>query len=430
MLASIEVRFCGATIGVLTQHPKDGGIYFQYETGWQDEGVDLSPIHLPLNSLGVLKNDDPMLGGLHGLFWDSIPDAWGNRLLDAQLMNAGIVPERCSSLVRLAYIGNRAMGALEYVPNLGDPSVERAIELALLDRDAQRIMDTDDGYSPEEAGNYLALIEGGASAGGAKPKVCVGIDEAGSIHVNSEGCMEQWLVKLSAIPSTNKDSKQHGIMEHAYAVMASACGISTPKTKIIKGISEHGKDRWFFATKRFDRTDQGRRVHVHSLAGLLQEHHSSPLHSYEKLMGAAQRLVGTIAVKEEIFRRLVFNVLACNQDDHARNWAFLMDESGNWSLAPSYDLTMSQGPMRVGNHCLSVNGSRNPEGKDLAVFARKFRIPNASELFSQVRSGVSRWQEIASTAGFRDAKAAVVQQAIQVKLDNVVFPAESRKYGR
>lgn len=430
MLASVEVRFCGATIGVLTQHPREGRIYFQYEPGWQDNGVDLSPIHLPLNSLGVLKNDDPSLGGLHGLFWDSIPDAWGNRLLDVQLVNAGSVPGLCSSLVRLAYIGNRAMGALEYVPDLGEPAIERAVELAMLDRDAQRIMDTDDGYSPVDAGSYLALIDAGASAGGANPKVCVGIDQAGSIHINSEGCMEQWLVKLSAIPSNQKDSKQHGIMEHAYAVMAAACGISTPETRIIKETSEHGKERWFFATKRFDRTDQGARVHVHSLAGLLQEHHSSTLHSYEKLMFAAQRMVGTVAVKEEIFRRLVFNILACNQDDHARNWAFLMDEAGGWSLAPSYDLTMSQGPMRVGDHCLSVNGSRNPDGKDLAVFAGKFRIPNASDLFSQVRCGVSRWQEIASVAGFRDAQAAIVQQAIQQKLDNVVFPAESRKHGR
>lgn len=431
MLAKLEVRYHGVKVGTLVQRQAGGGIFFQFDPHWQSKGLELSPIHLPTHASGALGNPDPELGGLHGLFWDSIPDAWGNRLLDAQLVKAGIDPERCSSLVRLAYIGDRAMGALEYVPTLGDTASAKAVELALLDRDAQRILD-DDVVDPNQTGNYLALIQGGASAGGAKPKVCVGLDSQRSMHIGSNLQMPQWLVKLSALPSTHKDSKQQGVVEHAYALMAAACGIQTPETRVFKGITDRGKDRWFFATKRFDRKPDGARVHVHSLAGVLQLHHGSQLHTYEGLMVAAQQLIGTVQSKDEIFRRLVFNVLACNRDDHARNWAFVMKESGEWDLSPAYDLTASDGPNRAGVHCLSVNGSRLPDGKDIAAFASQFGISNARELFEQVQEGVSRWMEFASIAGLRNAMALRVHEGMKAQLDDVRFPAipQKRKWKR
>jgi serine/threonine-protein kinase HipA len=304
-------------------------ILFEYDAEFIATGFDLSPFRLRLQS-GVLKGKPDLFDGLPGLFEDSLPDGWGRLLLDRQLRRAGVSPSVLNPLDRLAHVGHHGMGALVYEPDIGvhEPSVVDLHQVAEMTKQELDTLDSD------ELQRLLLL---GGSPAGARPKALVQVSEdRRSIIYGGDNIAPGYAAYLVKLPAKH-DGRDVAAMEHAYATMAAAAGIHVPETCIL---GRTAKKRGYFATRRFDRRDETR-VHVQTLAALLNVPHTTPSLTYEDLLGVTRELTRSEAYVEEMYRRVCFNVFARNRDDHAKNHAFLMDETGSWAPSPAYDLTFS-----------------------------------------------------------------------------------------
>ena len=401
----LEVRYKDTlSVGRLADDPASGLIYFEYDQQWLQKKSELSPFHLPLAvGTSVQAHHEPALEGLHGLFWDSLPDAWGRAVLEARLATRGIDSERLSPLIQLSYLGDRGMGALSYFPDADSEQdkILEAVSLASMDREASFILE---GKPIEgNAEEILSLFQAGCSAGGAKPKILASLQEnrlriGPQIPPKSEG----WIIKLSNVPTGHKDSKQEGRMEYAYSLMARAANIEMPPTRLFEIDSPKEKmKRGLFGTQRFDRS-AAEKIHVHSLAGILQKDFRALEISYEDFASTALELTGDFSQLEQILRRLVFNVIAGNYDDHAKNHCFLMNTIGKWRLAPAFDLTLSPGINKRKLHAMSVNGTRTPQRKDLGIFAAHFGLTCLDTILEEVITSIERWSQWAEQAGCRD----------------------------
>lgn len=403
----------GPLVGQLAED-RSSRIWFQYDGEWLRSGANLSPINLPFAGTPTPGVDNPTFRGLHGLFYDSLPDYWGSLLLDERLRMCGVEPGSVSPLVRLSYIGSRGMGALSYQPAQDEPSERRlteAVSLAQADREATLMMEGKplEG-SPEEV---LGWVQAGSSAGGAKPKVHAWV-RGGTVHIGAdrpEG-FEPWIVKLSSVPTGHKDSAQRGRVEYAYSLMAKAARLDMPETRLFEVEAKHGK-RGLFGVQRFDR-EHGRKIHMHSLAGLLHQDFNGG-GTYEDLARATLALTRDSRSLEEVFRRLAFNVAASNCDDHTKNFAFLLD-GVQWRLSPAFDLTHSPGIRMAGYHSLSVNRSVNPTRNDLMAFASAFGIEQADAILNEVAAAVEKWKEFAEKAGLRTANVQKIGQSLEETL--------------
>jgi serine/threonine-protein kinase HipA len=386
---TLRVLMAGRSVGRLSAGTA-GDIYFQYDSDWLAEGFDLSPVTMPFNALPAVGHREPF-HGLHGVFNDSLPDGWGLLLMDRALKSRlGWDPFEVSPLDRLAYIGRRGMGALEYQPELQGAGTDHAIDIAELAAASERLLKGDSAQVIADL--YLQ----GGSPGGARPKITVARN-----HVTGE-CLsgfaslppgyEHWLVKFQG----ENDPRDSGRLEMAYADMAVAAGLRFPHTELIElsvpSSNSRSSRQAFFAVRRFDRHADEKR-HVLSLSGYLHADHRSPSLDYQTVLAATQRLTRDVGELREAFRLMVFNILAHNKDDHAKNFAFIGTPAG-WSVSPAFDLNFSPGP---GNeHTSSVAGKGNPDLKDVLNLARSFRLDAAAEIVDEVRAAVSRWPQIAS----------------------------------
>jgi serine/threonine-protein kinase HipA len=368
----------------------NGEIYFQYENTWLDAGFDLSPSTIPFNATPLPGARQPF-NGLHGVFNDSLPDGWGLLLMDRALQSRyGWHREQINPLDRLAYIGNRGMGALEYLPELHSTTTEHAVDMAALAAAAEVV--TSGGVGEVVAELYLQ----GGSPGGARPKVTVARD------LRTGACLsgfmripdnyEHWIVKFHG----RDESRDSGRIEMAYAEMAAAAGLHIPPTELLEVSLQRPNRRRvkqpFFAAQRFDRHGNDK-DHVISLAGYLHADHRVPSLDYQHLLAATQRLTRDVGEVRQAFRLMVFNVLAHNKDDHAKNFAFVRS-AGAWCLSPSFDLTYSSG---LGNeHTSAVGGKGNPDRDDVLSVARSFGVRDATGVIDEVRHSVTRWPLIAA----------------------------------
>jgi serine/threonine-protein kinase HipA len=359
-------------------------IYFEYDSAFLDGGLQPSPFKLPL-APGVQEGGYAEFYGLHGLFFDSLPDGWGLLLMHRRMRERGIDPQRVSVLSWLRWLGSRGMGALTYHPAEGGPEIEATpIELALLADEAEAV-------HQGTAAKVLPELElAGGSPGGARPKVVVAVgrnDEMIAGAAAAPDGFRHWLVKFS----TPEEGRDAGPLEETYAQMARHAGLDFPPTRLF----EIADGRRCFAVERFDR-QRGERQHVHTLGGLLHASHRLPSLDYEDLLRATAALTRDQRQVVEAFRRMAFNVLACNRDDHVRNFAFLMDGEGQWTLTPAYDLTYSEG-LR-GHHTTSVRGeTRQPTREQLLALARLCSLeePQARAELKRVEQAVARFGEIA-----------------------------------
>lgn len=454
MTERVRVWYVGGpkpvSVGLLAQGPR-GALVFQYDGEFADRGIELSPLHLPTSNRLLVPGTgrESGLNGLHTLFADSLPDGWGRRLMDYAFEKEGRGSPRTPPLTRLCALGARAMGALVYEPDaetksrttplkergaalgrslvwpsagatvsgpaISSPAISGStlsgtaatgsaaprspysplpIDLAQLAAAAERVFH--DAPTPEP--DIDLLIQTGAPPGGARPKALIGVrtDDDGMVSndlVAGDGPLPpgytHWLVKFP-MPDHGRDE---GRVEAAYADMARAAGIDMPRTRLFSA----GKLRCF-GVERFDRQSSpgGQRLHTHTLAGVLGVGLAEAVLDYDHLIRVTLRVVRDHRASLEIVRRMVFNVLAHNRDDHGKNHAFRMDASGRWSLSPAYDILYSDGP--GGEHQMSVAGEgRAPTIAHLRRIAEVGQVSQGEfdAIVEKVRAAVASWGQFA-----------------------------------
>lgn len=364
----------------------DRRIYFEYDTAFLQHPLPLSPFRLPLQA-GAIEHRDREFAPLPGVFDDSLPDGWGRLLMDRHFQQHGLDPRKVSVLDRLLWLGTRTLGALTYHPaSAADPA--RPLDLQQMLQQAIRV------HAGEAAEVLSQLLRAGGSPGGARPKVLVGLrgEEAISGEDDLPEGFEHWLVKFAA----REELADAGPLEYAYASMAHAAGIELPPTHLIA----LGPKQRCFAVRRFDRLPGNRRLHMHSLAGLLHADFRVPSLDYADLLRVTQALTRDHREVLRAFRLMLFNLAAHNRDDHGRNFAFLMDDSGAWRLAPAFDLVFSHGP--GGEHSTSIAGvGRDPGLAQVQALARQFGVRPAEldELREAVNAAIAGWPDYADEAG-------------------------------
>lgn len=404
----LEVRLDWApgdaqTVGHLLAHERS--IYFEYSPERRAVGPSISPLKLALQP-GVFKAP---AGRLHGVFADALPDGWGLLLMDRLFRLRGLHPERLSPLDRLAHLGARTMGALTFHPCTDpEPAADRSVPLHLLAAAAEQVL-------RGRATELLPVLErAGGSPGGARPKVLVAVRGDDMVHgtaVPPPG-YSPWLLKFWAGP----EQRDAGAIEHVYARLARHAGLEVPETRLF--VAADG--RRFFGVRRFDR-DGDARLHVHTLAGLLDADFREPNLDYDMLLRVAMHLTRAQPDVRRAFRQLVFNVLAHNRDDHGKNFSFVMTRDGDWRLSPAYDLNFAEGP--GGEHTMTVDGEgRRPTWAHLLRLARRASIDEkaAREIVDEVRTALRRWPREARDA---DIEPATIR-AISQRLDAVQADAE------
>jgi len=388
------------TVGTLAE--QDRRIYFEYSQEWLETGLQLSPFKVPLQQ-GLFEHTDYSFGLLPGLFDDALPDGWGLLLMDKHFRKAGIEPASLSPLDRLSYIGTRAMGALTYHPADEIEQHKGVFDLHSLGKNAEEV------FAGETTQVLPELERAGGSPGGARPKVLVGVQ--GDIIISGEDDLpegfEHWLIKFASKNDVSHASR----VEYAYALMAKAAGIAMPEVRLF----QVRDDRSYFGVKRFDRKENNERLHVHTFANLIHANFRIPSTDYADLFKVAQVLTRNHQDILELFRRMMFNIASHNRDDHAKNFAFVMDKEGEWSLSPCYDITYSEGI--GGEHTMSVLGEgKNPTIELCIQIALQFGVKKkiANSIIDEVQSAVDDWKKFAKEAGCETKIANEIHQRINL----------------
>jgi serine/threonine-protein kinase HipA len=368
-----EVRLWGSSIGAVSVKGPGEIATFEYTSAFRRSGIEVAPLMMPLDQAVYSFPDLPResFHGLPGMLADALPDKFGNAVIDAWLASQGRLPQDIDAVERLCYTGTRGIGALEFKPAQGPQSpkstvlkVDSLVTLAsdvLSNRENLQASFAD----PHKEHALREILRVGASAGGARAKAVIAwnstTNEVRSGQVKAPSGFEYWLMKFDGV-TNNKDRdladpQGFGAIEYAYSLMAKAAGIRMSECRLFE---ESG--RRHFMTKRFDRLDDGEKLHMQSLGALAHFDFNNPVaHSYEQALTVIRRLGLPMEAVEEQFRRMVFNVIARNQDDHVKNIAFLMDKSGKWSLSPAFDIMYAYNPSGAwtASHQMSLAGKRD-----------------------------------------------------------------------
>lgn len=414
-MEAIAVNLWGRRVGALSWDSNRRIAQFQYDPDFLQTGLEISPLMLPLSSRIYQfpeLSDTKTFKGLPGIIADSLPEKFGNRLLDIYLVNHGRKLEDLNPLERLCYVGNRGMGALEYEPDFDTRNLNKPIPVEVSDlvEVAQAVLSNRKDASVNlETGGIETLISVGTSAGGAKAKAVIAVDPE-TRHVLSgqtdapEG-YEHWLLKFDEVENEEHAFHQQiGRVEFAYNEMATAAGINTMECRLL----EDG-DRAHFMNRRFDRVDGNEKVHVCTFAGLAHADRDPPgTTGYERLFQVIRDLGLGQNSLNEAYRRMVFNICSRNQDDHTKNHAFLMFADGEWQLAPAYDLCFSYKPGNrfIEQHQMACNGKRdNFTLADLEQAAVAADLKRPKRIVEQVQQVVEHWQDYAQMAGLKEKAA-------------------------
>lgn len=403
---------------------------FEYTKEFLESGLDISPLTMPLAD--ALRSPKiysfPALNketykGLPGLLSDSLPDRYGNKIIDRWLAKQGRSPESFNPVERLCYIGKRGMGALEFEPVLSrqddksekiemDELVKLAAEILNERRKLKASLKTkvDEGLRQ--------IIKVGTSAGGARAKAIIAYNkstgEVRSGQIDNLPGFEYWLIKFDGVRDNELGTPRgYGRIEYAYNQMARECGIEVAASELFLE-----NDRAHFMSKRFDRKGN-EKLHMLTLCGIAHLDYNDPnAYSYEQAFQVMRRLRLPYSDAEQLFRRMVFNVLAFNRDDHTKNISFLMDRSGTWRLAPAYDVTFSYNPQSkwISRHQLSVNGKReNIDDEDIMTVAKDMNIKKPLRILEQVKEVLSGWKKFASVCGVSKEEADYISKLINKK---------------
>ena len=408
MIQTAFVHLWNKRVGAVAWNEEDGTASFEYDPDFAATGWDLSPIAMPLSDPRMHRfpehRNTSTFKGLPGLLADVLPDKYGNALINQWLVRNQRPANSINPVETLCFIGERAMGALEFEPTV-PRSKGRSIKLEMneLIDITSKILSGRKAFlaqlQPDQEKAMQAILQIGTSAGGARAKALIAFNkktqEIRSGQANAPRGFDHYLIKFDGIEDEQFGTSQgYGRVEMAYYKMALDAGIEMMESELLE---EHG--RAHFMTKRFDRVDGKDKVHMQSFCALRHyDFMDIDLYSYEDLFETMRLLVLPYPQAEQLFRRMVFNVLARNCDDHTKNFAFTMDQSGEWSLSPAFDVCHAYRPSStwVSQHCLSVNGKRKDiERKDLLEVARKMNIKGASALIDQADQVIGKWKDYA-----------------------------------
>ncbi|WED23663.1 type II toxin-antitoxin system HipA family toxin [Vibrio sp. JC009] len=359
--------------------------YFEYDSDFLKRGLPLSPFQLhPHDQLQEAKREP--FNGIQGVFNDSLPDGWGLYVMDKHLRKKGVDIDSFTPVDRLAYIGDRAMGALSYQPDEGIKLFDTQGKHIDLDGLAKESIELYTGET-EEVLNHLAI--NGTPSGGARPKALLGINGAETIYgaYDLEPGFEHWIAKFPT--GTSPEKKSEGSIEYLYSLMAKRAGIDFPETRLVSGTDDNA----YFLIKRFDRLSDNQRVHMHTLAGLVNANFRVPDFTYESLFNVCKAVTKSHAEVKELFRRMLFNVITGNRDDHTKNFSFLMDEKGAWKNSPAYDITFNPGIQ--GEHSMLVgNSGKNVSWDDIKYLANVADIKEkeARIVADEVITSIELWR--------------------------------------
>ena len=408
---TVRVKMWGTTVGYL--HQEDNGIVgFQYDDDFLKSDIEISPIKMPLSTITYTFPALPEITyhGLPGMVADSLPDRFGNIVINRYLESQGRTADSLSVIEKLCYTGKRGMGALEYEPSQEITAIDEKVDLDALTKLASEILSEKEQIHIEKNDNLMAqLMECGSSVGGARAKTLIAwnpeTNDVRSGQVDAGNGYEYWLLKFDNIKNNkDKDARpddgEYTKVEYAYYLMALDAGIKMSECKLYK---ENGSAH--FMTKRFDRKGkEGEKVHMQSLCALAHMDFNSPrIYSYEEAFVIMKKLKLPYSDFLQLFRRMVFNEYAKNYDDHTKNISFLMDKKGVWSLSPAYDVTFSyrKDSQWVNAHQMLINGKAdNITKEDLLKVAEKAGIKksDAAKCIEQVRTAVSKWELFANKA--------------------------------
>jgi serine/threonine-protein kinase HipA len=422
-----NVFYRGRQIGVAYWDASRRTAIFQYLPEFVRSGVELAPLMMPLREAPYqFANRHESFSGLPGLLADCLPDVYGNTLIDDWLRQQRRSPEEFSPVERLCYVGNRGMGALEFRPGLRpDRSSAEQVHVGRLVELAAKVLADRKGLTVDldEAG-LNEILRVGTSAGGARAKAVVvwneQTNEVCSGQADAPEGFQHWLLKFDGVSEAFdgvRDPQGYGRIEYAYSKMAGAAGINMTECRLYE---EGG--RAHFMTRRFDRSDDGVKVHCASLFGIAHKPYSAPgthNHSYENYFDVIDKLKLAPFAKLEAFRRMAFNVLGCNRDDHTKNFGFLLNEEEQWDLSPAYDITYAQNfqPGKwTATQQMSVMGKReNCSREDLITVGRQCSVatlPKLKQAINQVSDALQQWPRFAAEAGVGDEQTTQIEKAI------------------
>lgn len=411
------VNLWGRQIGAVSI---DGGTgaaaVFQYEPAFAESGIEVAPIAMPPRTdpyrFPTLARES--FHGLPGMLADSLPDRYGNALIDAWLARQGRTPESFDSVERLCYVGSRGMGALEFAPGLGPQDrTSHPIEIGALVELASEVLAKRAGLAAsfgdderDRAIHDILLV--GTSAGGARAKALIAwnpqTNDVRSGQIDAGEGFEYWLLKFDGVRGNKdkelEDPQGYGVIEYAYSLMAGAAGIEMTPCRLLE---ESG--RRHFMTRRFDRVGAGEKLHMQSLAAIAHfDFNLAGAYAYEQAFQVCRQLGLGADTSEQLYRRMVFNVVARNQDDHVKNIAFLMDKTGTWRLSPAFDVIYAYQPdgRWTSQHQMTLNGKR--DGFTIEDFNACARVASlkrgrAGLIVDEISDVVSRWPTFAAEAG-------------------------------
>ena len=431
-MTDANVMLWGRRIGAVSWDETRALGVFQYDPAFLGAGIEVAPLMMPVRETPY---EFPALNretfrGLPGMLADALPDRFGNRLIDAWLAETGKSPDSFNPVDRLCYIGRRGMGALEFEPAILRPTSAKKLEVAQLVDLANRVLDERANLAGRLDGDNDAdaledILSVGTSAGGARAKAVLAWNpttgEFRSGQLEADEGFEHWLLKFDGVSDNGNRElagpKGFGRIEFAYAGMARAAGISMSECRL-----HHEGGRSHFMTKRFDRDDIGRKIHMQSLGAMQHFDFNDPsAYSYEQAIMTIQELGLGMPAVEEQFRRALFNVVARNQDDHVKNISFLMDRSGQWALSPAYDLTYAYNPNSpwTRDHQMSLAGRRNGfDREDLLQFAASTGLKRrkALEILEEVSNSIRDWAKYAGAAEVAPSDAGRIEKVFRSNL--------------
>jgi serine/threonine-protein kinase HipA len=408
------VKIWGELVGAVAWDPDTGYATFEYDSTFKNKGWDLSPLQMPLKAASnrfsfpaLRKKPQAELDtfkGLPGLLADALPDRYGSDLINMWLAKQGRPHNSMNPVETLCFIGTRGMGALEFEPSImAETKRSFSVEIDSLVEVASKMLSKKEAFGTnlkeDEEKAIKEIVRIGTSAGGARPKAVIAFNErTGDVksgQTNAPKGYEHWLIKLDGVSDIQLGSSQgYGRVEMAYYNMATTCGITMMPSRLLE---ENG--RAHFMTKRFDRDGGSTKHHIQTFCAIKHfDYNLVTSFSYEQLFQTMRELRLPYPEAEQMFRRMVFNVLARNCDDHTKNFAFRLKKDGKWELSPAYDVCHAYQPKHkwVSQHALSINGKRSNITKDdLLIIGKSIKHKKADDTIDEINSIIKKWKSFA-----------------------------------